>query len=200
MNHISTVTILIKQHYSLSTEGVASATSSPKNDKIVAKLIKTKNAQLFFTLTHNQFVNGKITKPTYIARLEKLSEHIDRRSVLYSVLLDTISIAMNLAIYPLAKYDNRTMMLDKGYNILMERVKESGQLMEFKQIGTMRIADTDDLPSIPHLHLHESNIKVDVYTGLCSNNKCLSDKEFVNLWNDEEFYDKLYRNRLQLMF
>lgn len=165
----------------------------------MAKIIKSKNAQLFFTLSHGQFANGKITRYTYVNRLRRLVKHIDQRSSLYAVICDIIWFSEELPIYPLAKYD-KSFTLDEGYKIIMERVRMSGQLMEFKQIGNMRIADTDDLPSIPHIHLRNSNEKIDIYTGICTDDTALSDKDFVNLWNDEEFFKKLYSNRHQLMF
>lgn len=165
----------------------------------MAKLIKNRSAQLFFTLTHSQFVNGRITKGTYFERLEKLSNYIGRSSVLYAVIMDIL--AMDFEIRPLAKYC-KCSMLDEGYDVLMEKVNASKQLIEFKQFGenvNFHPGDQDDLPSVPHLHFSKRKCKMDIYTGFLTNGTMISDKEFVALWNNEDFFDKLYKNRLSLM-
>lgn len=165
----------------------------------MAKIIKNRSAQLFFTLTHNQFVNGKITKRTYFMRLEKLSNLISQSSTLYAVIADIL--AMDYEIRPLAKYRKNGMLHEK-YDVLMEKVNASGQLIEFKVLGknaNFHPGDQDDLPSVPHLHFSEIRCKMDVYTGIFTDDTMLSDKEFVALWNNEEFFNKLYKNRLSLM-
>lgn len=84
----------------------------------------------------------------------------------------------------------------------MEKVNASGQLIEFKVLGknaNFHPGDQDDLPSVPHLHFSEIRCKMDVYTGIFTDGTMLSDKEFVALWNNEEFFNKLYKNRLSLM-
>lgn len=165
----------------------------------MAKIIKNRSAQLFFTLTHNQFVNGKITKRTYLMRLEKLLNYISRSSTLHTVIADIL--AMDFEIRPLAKY-RKNGMLEEKYDVLMEKVSASGQLIEFKVLGknaNFHPGDQDNLPSVPHLHFSELNCKMDVYTGFFTDNTMLSDKEFVALWNNEDFFNKLYKNRLSLM-
>lgn len=158
------------------------------------KTIKSENARLYFTLVHNQFMNGMIPHNVYIQRLVKLKDLIAKQTALYQILQEILSTI------PIEQFVDRKErqkhLLGKSYKIICDIANRDGGLLEFKT--TFKVADNDKFPSCPHIHDYENHCKIDVFTGIATDGTQLSNKDLVNLWNDTEFIKKIKKNRKTL--
>ena len=158
------------------------------------KTIKSDNARLYFTLVHNQFLNGMIPSDVYIERLVKLKSLIAKQTALYRILQDILS-TIPTEQFSKSK-DRQPCFLGNQWEIIYDIANREDGLLKFTT--NFRVADNDKFPSCPHIHDDENHRKIDVFTGICNDDTQLSDKDLVDLWNDAKFIKKIKKNRKAL--
>lgn len=158
------------------------------------KTIKSENARLYFTLVHNQFLNGMIPYNVYMERLVKLKSLIAKQTALYRILQDILSTIPTEQFSKIK--DRQPCFLGNQWEIICDIANRKDGLLKFTT--NFRVADNDRFPSCPHIHDDENHRKIDVFTGICADGTQLSDKDLVDLWNDVEFIKKIKKNRKAL--
>lgn len=148
--------------------------------------MRTDSARLYFTLSHNQLINNVIPIDVYLERLKKLKSLISPSTALYGIIGDILEILDKDAIANKRDIDWETHRISNSANA-------NDGILQLIQI--CKVSDNDPFPSIPHIHDTEQNLKIDVYTGKCSNGDILTKKELIELWENESFIRKLKNNR-----
>lgn len=154
--------------------------------------LKTKSAKLFFVICTKQFMNGIIKRQTYKTYLESLFHIMDPGTRLYTIVLELLD-RKKIPASQSAADDNFSEERDA---VLVSIIKENPDCLLFQV--TLRIADPDPSPSIPHIHIYDKGInrvkKINVYTGESTEGASYSKNELISLWNDSWFLKRMSKN------
>lgn len=157
------------------------------------RYISIENARLYFTISHNQFVNGRIPAKVYFERLEKLSFLISKSSALYQILKDILSTPNDQQ--KVCTNKQNAVQLGGNYQVICDLAQQKGGVIKFIKPDDIRITDPDPLPSLPHIHDFANHRKIDVYTGKGTDGSKISHKELIALWNNPDFIERIKKNR-----
>ena len=156
--------------------------------------LKAESAHLFFIVCTKQLLNGVICAQTYRQRLEHLLKMMKKSDGLY----EEVSIILGIE----GDMSNETLETviesksDGNYTSLVDYFHQNNTSLYFQ--GTIRIADPDPWPSIPHLHIEDKRThkikKVNVFTGNSTDGGSYSINELIHLWNDIDFIKKIQNN------
>lgn len=135
-----------------------------------------------------------IPAEVFLERLQVLKSVISHTTPLYKI-IDEISSEFDSM--PEKDRGDESKLTEKYDVIDAIAHKEGGmlELLHLIDIKGMRIGDSDAFPSVPHIHEQDSNRKLDIYTGRFTDGTHLSKKDFVDLWNNKAFIQKLSKNR-----
>lgn len=160
----------------------------------MAKVITAENARLFFTICEKQLLVRMIPGEVFIERLQVLKSMILHTTALYKII---DGIMKEFDGMPVKDRGDESKLAEKYDVIDAIAHKEGGmlELLHLIDIKGMRIGDSDIFPSVPHIHEQDSNRKLDIYTGRFTDGTHLSKKDFVDLWNNKAFIQKLSKNR-----
>ena len=146
----------------------------------MSKKMRQKSAELYLAITIQQYKKGIIKAQEYQERIRRLHQMVDKRTNIYK------NFGALLEIKP-----NDTEIDSKTGRIHI--TLPTGNIIYFT-LKDLIIYDPDPLPSIPHIHDGENKRKINIYTGRCDNRTKISENDIVNMWNDEQFYDRLKKN------
>ena len=160
----------------------------------MAKVILADNARLFFTICIKQLLVRMIPAEVFLERLQVLKSMISPATALYKI-IDEILKEFNGM--PMKDRGDESNLTEK-YDVVDAIAHREGGMLELLNlidIKGMRIGDSDTFPSVPHIHEQDSERKLDIYTGRFTDGTHLSEKNLVDLWNNEKFIKKLFKNR-----
>lgn len=156
---------------------------------MMAKVITAENARLFFTICVKQLLVRMIPAEVFIERLSVLKSVISHTTAIYEIINEILKEFDSMP----EKDGGEESKLSEKYEVVDIIAHKEGGMLELL-IGDMRIGDYDTFPSVPHIHEQNSNRKLDIYTGVFTDGMLLSKKDFVALWNDKKFIQKLSKN------
>ena len=160
----------------------------------MAKVIKAENARLYFTICVTQLLVRMIPAEVFLERLQVLKSMISPATALYKI-IDEILKEFNGM--PMKDRGDESKLTEK-YDVVDAIAHREGGMLELLHlidIKGMKIGDSDIFPSVPHIHEQDGNRKLDIYTGRFTDGTHLSKKDFVDLWNNKAFIQKLSKNR-----
>ena len=160
----------------------------------MAKVITAENARLFFTICEKQLLVRMIPAEVFLERLQVLKSMISPATSLYKIINEILK---EFAGMPVKDRGDESKLTEK-YDVIDAIAHREGgmlELLHLVDIKGMRIGDSDTFPSVPHIHEQGSKRKLDIYTGRFTDGTHLSEKDLVDLWNDEKFIKKLSKNR-----
>lgn len=160
----------------------------------MAKVIKAENARLYFTICVTQLMVRMIPAEVFLERLQVLKSVISHTTALYEIIDE---ILREFESMPERNREDESKLAEK-YEVVDNIAHIEGGMLELLHlidIKGMRIGDSDTFPSVPHIHEQDSKRKLDIYTGRFTDGTHLSEKDLVDLWNDEKFIKRLSKNR-----